>query len=358
VKLATVISREEVSSEEPGIIDDLGPSISVVIPVYNEEENIPGLYGRVKEALETLECEWELILVDDGSKDDSFALMSSITRNDPKVKVVKLRRNYGQTAALSAGFDQAQGEVIITLDADLQNDPADIPRLLAKLDEGYDIVSGWRKSRKDPAITRILPSFVANKLISLLTGVHLHDNGCTLKAYRGEILRNIRLYGEFHRFIPALATAVGAEIAELEVNHHPRKFGKSKYGITRIVRVILDLITLKLLLAFHTRPMWIFGGVGFLTLGFGGLCAFSVIMMKLLLDMDITGNPLLYITLLSIISGTQLIGLGFLGEINIRTYYEAQGKTPYIVQRVVSSKLNRFPSSASRARIAQNTNGT
>lgn len=355
--MATVISREEVSSKEPRIIEDSSPSISVVIPVYNEEENIPGLYGRVKEVLESLGREWELILVDDGSKDDSFALMCSISRDDPKVKVVKLRRNYGQTAALSAGFDQAQGEVIVTLDADLQNDPADIPRLLTKLDEGYDIVSGWRKSRKDPTVTRILPSLVANKLISFLTGVRLHDNGCTLKVYRGEILKNIRLYGEFHRFIPALATAAGAQIAELEVNHHSRKFGRSKYGITRIVRVILDLITLKLLLAFHTRPMWIFGGVGFLMLGFGALCGFSVIMMKALMDMDITGNPLLYITLLSIISGTQLIGLGFLGEINIRTYYEAQGKTPYIVQRVVSSKLDRFPSSASRAQISQNTNG-
>jgi glycosyltransferase involved in cell wall biosynthesis len=358
VKLATVISREEISSEEPHVFSDLSPRISVVIPVYNEEENIPGLYGRVKEILETLPCEWELVLVDDGSKDNSFALMCAISRNDPKVKVVKLRRNYGQTAALSAGFDQAEGEVIITLDADLQNDPADIPRLLAKLDEGYDIVSGWRKTRKDPKITRILPSFFANKLISFLTGVRLHDNGCTLKAYRGEILKNIRLYGEFHRFIPALATSAGAQIAELEVNHHPRKFGKSKYGLTRIMRVVLDLITLKLLLAFHTRPMWIFGGVGFLMLGFGALCAFSVIIMKLLINMDITGNPLLYITLFSIISGTQLIGLGFLGEINIRTYYEAQGKTPYIIQRVVSSKFDGFPSSTSRAQISQNTNGT
>jgi glycosyltransferase involved in cell wall biosynthesis len=358
VKLATVISRQNISSEEPGVIDNSGPSISIVIPVYNEEENIPGLYGRVKEVLETLGREWELVLVDDGSKDNSFPLMCSISRSDPKVKVVKLRRNYGQTAALSAGFDQAQGEVIVTLDADLQNDPADIPRLLAKLDEGYDIVSGWRKARKDPTITRILPSLLANKLISFLTGVHLHDNGCTLKAYRGEILKNIRLYGEFHRFIPALASAVGAQIAELEVNHQPRKFGKSKYGITRIVRVILDLITLKLLLAFHTRPMWIFGGVGFLVLGFGGLCAFSVIMMKLLMDMDITGNPLLYITLLSIISGTQLIALGFLGEINIRTYYEAQGKTPYIIHRVVSSKPDQFSSNSSCSQISQNTNGT
>jgi glycosyltransferase involved in cell wall biosynthesis len=357
VKLTTVISRQETSPEEPFIVRDLNPTISIVIPVYNEEENIPDLYSRVKEVLDTLDREWELILVDDGSKDNSFELMCSITRNDPRVKVVKLRRNYGQTAALSAGFDQAQGEVVITLDADLQNDPVDIPRLLAKLDEGYDIVSGWRKARKDPAITRILPSLLANKLISFLTGVHLHDNGCTLKVYRKEILKNIRLYGEFHRFIPALATAVGAQIAELEVNHHPRKFGKSKYGITRIIRVILDLITLKLLLAFHTRPMWIFGGVGFLMLGFGGLCAFLVVIMKLFLNMDITGNPLLYITLLSIISGTQLIGLGFLGEINIRTYYEAQGKTPYIVQRVVSSKLEQFPSSDSRTQTSRNING-
>lgn len=355
--MATVISRQEMSSEETRFVQDLGPAVSIVIPVYNEEENIHSLYGRVKEVLDTLDRDWELVLVDDGSKDNSFALMCSLTRHDPRVKVVKLSRNYGQTSALSAGFDQAQGEVIVTLDADLQNDPADIPRLLAKLDEGYDIVSGWRKARKDPAITRILPSFFANKLISFLTGVRLHDNGCTLKAYRGEILKNIHLYGEFHRFIPALATAVGAQIAELEVNHHPRKFGKSKYGITRIVRVILDLITLKLLLAFHTRPMWIFGGVGFLMLGFGGFCALSVMMMKLFMGMDMTGNPLIYITLLSIISGTQLIGLGFLGEINIRTYYETQNKTPYIIQRVVSSKMDWFPSSKSRNQMPRNING-
>jgi glycosyltransferase involved in cell wall biosynthesis len=315
-------------------------ALSVVIPVYNEEENIPDLYRKTREVLDSLGSSWELIFVDDGSRDNSLECMRVISYADPRVKVIKLRRNYGQTAALSAGFDHAQGEIIITMDADLQNDPADIPRLLDKLDEGYDIVSGWRKARKDAALTRIVPSLLANRLISLLSGVPLHDFGCTLKAYRKEIINYIRLYGDSHRFIPALATAAGARIAELEVQHHPRKFGRSKYGISRTLRVTLDLITMKLLLAYWNRPMWAFGGLGFLLMGLGAACALVVVLMRLIADFDMTGNPLLYMAILALISGTQLIGLGFLGELNIRTYYESQGKTTYIIQEVISSSLD------------------
>ena len=322
----------------PDYIDGSKYRLSVVIPVYNEVGNLTELYEKLKGVLESLGISWELILVDDGSKDGSLELMSSICNSDSRVKVVKLRRNFGQTAALSAGFDLAQGEVIVTLDGDLQNDPADIPRLLDKLDQGYDIVSGWRKKRKDSAL-RVFPSHVANGLISLLTGLHLHDSGCTLKVYRRPVLNNIRLYGESHRFIPALATMAGATVAELEVEHHPRKFGKSKYGFARTFRVFLDLLTLKLMLAYHGRPMLVFGSIGFLLWGLGVVFGLSAGFMKLFAEWDITGNPLLYMSLLAIISGTQLIGLGFLGEISVRTYYESQGKTTYIIQEVLSNNL-------------------
>ena len=223
-------------------VTDTGQGISIIAPVYNEEENIPEFYARVKAALEEVGRSWELIFIDDGSQDRSTQVMDSISYSDPRVKVVKLRRNFGQTAAMSAGIDYAGGSIVIPMDADLQNDPADIPKLLERLEEGYDIVSGWRKSRRDPLSKRV-PSLFANKIASWLTGVRLHDYGCTLKAYRREVLEGINLYGEMHRFIPALASAVGARITEVEVTHHPRKFGKSKYGISRTIRVILDLLT-------------------------------------------------------------------------------------------------------------------
>jgi glycosyltransferase involved in cell wall biosynthesis len=324
----------------PDHVDGSKYRLSVVIPVYNEVDNLTELYDRLKVVLESLRISWELIFVDDGSRDGSLQLMSSICDGDSRVKVIKLRRNFGQTAALSAGFDLAQGDVIVTLDGDLQNDPADIPRLLDKLDEGYDIVSGWRKRRKD-ATVRVIPSHVANRLISFLTGLHLHDSGCTLKVYRRAVLHNIRLYGESHRFIPALATITGATVAELEVEHHPRKYGKSKYGFARVFRVFLDLLTLKLMLAYHGRPMLVFGSIGFLLWGLGIALGLSAGLMKFLVGWDITGNPLLYMSLLTIISGTQLIGLGFLGEINIRTYYESQAKTTYIIQEVLSKHSNQ-----------------
>ena len=236
--------------------------ISVVLPILNEEENLEELYSRLTDTLSTLDLEYEIIAVDDGSTDRSFEVLRQINERDPRLKAIKFRRNFGQTAAMSAGFDHAQGDVIITMDSDLQNDPADIPRLLDKLNEGYDVVSGWRADRKDKFLSRRLPSILANKLIVKMTGVKLHDFGCSLKAYRKEVIDNINLYGEMHRFIPALASLVGAEIAEMKVTHHARKYGKSKYGISRTTRVSLDLMTVKFLLNFSTRPIQVFGFVG------------------------------------------------------------------------------------------------
>lgn len=307
--------------------------ITIITPVYNEEENIPELYENIKRVMEKLGKPWELIFVDDGSQDQGPKLMEALSSIDNHVKSVNLRRNFGQTAALAAGIDYSRGSIIIPLDADLQNDPDDIPRLLDKLEEGYDIVSGWRKSRKDSLI-RTFPSFLANKLASWVTGVTLHDFGCTLKAYRRDVLEGIQLYGDLHRFIPALASSVGARVTELEVNHRPRMFGKSKYGIARTFKVLIDLMTLKLLLTYNSSPMRIFGGLGFLMLALGGLSGLATILMKILMGTDMTGNPLLFLTVLSILGGIQLMGLGFLGEINMRTYYETQRKNIYVVREV------------------------
>lgn len=340
----SAVSNELISPARLGAVNGKGVRgeyISVIAPVYNEEESIVGLYAKVKAAMEELGAPWELILVDDGSQDRSAQLMDSLSCNDFHVKTVKLRRNFGQTAALSAGIDQAQGDVIIPIDADLQNDPEDIAVLLAKMDEGYDVVSGWRKCRKDPLSKRI-PSFFANKLASWLTGVHLHDYGCTLKAYRREVLQGIHLYGELHRFIPALASSLGAKVGEVEVNHHPRLFGKSKYGLTRTLKVVLDLLTLKLLLAYYNRPMRIFGGMGLLCLALGWVSAIITVMMKLLADFNMTGNPFLFITILAVLSGVQLIGMGFLGELNMRTYYESQRKPIYVIREIVDQDVSRL----------------
>jgi glycosyltransferase involved in cell wall biosynthesis len=332
MELNSMTISEMVKNDAVNGADSIHEMISVITPVYNEEENIPDLYKRTKEVMDRLGRSWELVFVDDGSQDQSAKLMDSISSNDSNVKVVKLRRNFGQTAALSAGIDYAQGSIIIPIDADLQNDPADIPRLLTKLDEGYDIVSGWRKARKDSLI-RTLPSFLANKLTSWVTGVKLHDFGCTMKAYRREILEGVQLYGDLHRFIPALASTVGARITEIDVNHHPRKFGKSKYGISRTFKVVIDLVTLKLLLVYYSQPMRIFGGLGLLTIGLGTLCGLATILMKLFLGMNMTGNPLLFMTGMAMIGGIQLVGLGFLAEINMRTYYETQRKHIYVVRQ-------------------------
>lgn len=307
-------------------------NFSIVVPIYNEEDNISDLYRAIITALDATDTDYEIIMVDDGSADGSFSALKAIAAQDLRVKVIRFRRNFGQTAAMSAGFDAASGDIIIPMDGDLQNDPADIPRLIEKLHEGYDVVSGWRSDRKDTFVTRKIPSILANALISRLTGVHLHDYGCTLKAYRREVLDGINLYGEMHRFVPALASQVGAKVAEIPVNHHPRLHGTSKYGISRTLRVILDLMTVKFLLAYSTKPIQLFGKWGVYTLLAGLGSGSMTIYMKVFEHYSMNRNPLLILTAFLLFMGIQFIVLGLLGELNARTYYEAQGKPIYVVR--------------------------
>jgi glycosyltransferase involved in cell wall biosynthesis len=306
--------------------------LSIVVPIYNEEENILPLYEKVTAAMAATGLHFELILVDDGSIDGSFPLLRGLAEKDRRVKVIRFRRNFGQTAAMAAGFDAAAGAVVIPMDGDLQNDPEDIPLLVEKIGEGYDVVSGWRKDRQDAFINRKLPSLLANSLISRLTGVHLHDYGCTLKAYRREVLEGINLYGEMHRFVPALASQVGAKVTELAVRHHPRIFGKSKYGISRTVRVVLDLMTVKFLLAYSTKPIQLFGKWGIYTLLVGAVSGGATLYMKFFEHINMNRNPLLTLTAFLLFMGVQFIVLGLLGELNARTYYEAQAKPIYVVK--------------------------
>jgi glycosyltransferase involved in cell wall biosynthesis len=306
-------------------------NFSIVVPIYNEQDNIDELYSAITNALDDIDTDYEIIMVDDGSNDGSFRALQRIAAQDNRLKVIRFRRNFGQTAAMSAGFDAASGNIIIPMDGDLQNDPADIPRLIAKLNEGYDVVSGWRKERKDTIITRRIPSMLANALISSFTGVHLHDYGCTLKAYRREVLDGINLYGEMHRFVPALASQVGAKVAELPVNHYPRLHGTSKYGISRTLRVILDLMTVKFLLTYSTKPIQLFGKWGVYTLMAGCGSGAMTIYMKVFEHLSMNRNPLLILTGFLMFMGVQFIVMGLLGELNARTYYEAQGKPIYVV---------------------------
>lgn len=306
--------------------------LSVVVPIYNEEENVAPLHERVSAALAASGLEYELILVDDGSSDGTFPLLRELAARDRRVKVIRFRRNFGQTAAMAAGFAAAGGRVIVPMDGDLQNDPADIPMLCAKIDEGYDVVSGWRKNRQDTFINRRLPSIIANSLISRMTGVHLHDYGCTLKAYRREVLDGVNLYGEMHRFVPALASQVGARVAELPVRHHPRLHGTSKYGISRTTRVVLDLMTVKFLLSYSTKPIQLFGKWGIYTVLAGVIAGGLTLYMKLFEGVSMNRNPLLILTAFLLFAGVQFIALGLLGEVNARTYYEAQGKPIYAVR--------------------------
>jgi len=307
-------------------------NFSIVVPIYNEQETIDQLYRAITDALDGIDPCYEMIMVDDGSTDASFDSLQRLAALDPRLKVIRFRRNFGQTAAMSAGFDAARSGIIIPMDGDLQNDPSDIPRLIEKLNQGYDVVSGWRSDRKDTFITRKIPSLLANALISSLTGVHLHDYGCTLKAYRREVLDGINLYGEMHRFVPALASQVGARVAEIPVKHHPRRFGTSKYGISRTLRVILDLMTVKFLLAYSTKPIQLFGKWGIYTL-LAGLCSGSMTLyMKLFEHLSMNRNPLLILTAFLLFMGVQFIVLGLLGELNARTYYEAQGKPIYVIR--------------------------
>ena len=317
--------------------------ISVVIPVYNEEENLRELHRELSPVLDNLsdDVASEIIYVDDGSSDGSFEILRELYEEDPRVKVIRFRKNYGQTAALAAGFDHATGDVVITMDADRQNDPADIPRLIEGINEGYDVVSGWRKDRKDPFLNRRLPSMIANGLISLITGVHLHDYGCTLKAYRREIVTNIHLYGEMHRFIPAIASWLGVSISEVPVNHRPRMAGKSKYGISRTVRVILDLITVKFLLSFSTRPIQFFGLLGVVSGAVGFIIGLYLTILKYFYHESIGGRPLLMLAVLLIFIGVQFVSMGLLGELMARTYHETQGKSIYWIREICERETEK-----------------
>lgn len=311
--------------------------ISVVVPVLNEEESIPNLHQRLTEALEQAGRSYEIIIIDDGSTDRSFEILSALQAGDEHLRVVRFRRNYGQTAAFAAGFDRAQGEVVITIDADLQNDPADIPALLAKLDEGYDVVSGWRANRQDRFLDRRLPSMIANGLIRWATGVRIHDYGCSLKAYRREVLADVQLYGELHRFLPALAHGAGARVTEIAVNHHPRRFGKSKYGLSRTLKVILDIVVVRFLMSFSTRPIHVFGLLGLVSFLVGAALLAYLAVVRLLLLQSIAERPLLLFAILLTMLGVQLVTTGLLAELTTRTYYESQGKSIYTVREELGS---------------------
>ena len=308
---------------------------SVIIPVYNEEGNIEPLYSMLKAVLQRVGRPCEIVFVDDGSKDGTYDILRELNASDPLCRVIRFRRNFGQTAALAAGFAHARGEIIVTLDGDLQNDPNDIPLLLKKIGEGYDVVSGWRVRRKDKFLTRRVPSVCANWLISKITGVRLHDYGCTLKAYRREVAQNIGLYGEMHRFIPAMASWMGISVAEAEVNHYPRQHGISKYGLSRTLRVFLDLITVKFLLSYATKPLQIFGTVGFLSSFAGFVLALYLSVDKLVFEHGLSDRPLLFLAILLILVGIQFITMGLLGEMMVRIYHEGQKKPTYVIKEIL-----------------------
>ena len=309
--------------------------LSVVIPVYNEEENVEPLFREIKGILASLGKSYEIIAVDDGSKDGTFPVLSRLHRGESSLKVVRLKRNFGQTAALAAGLAHADGDIVVLMDGDLQNDPADIPALLAKLDEGNDLVAGWRYNRRDSFFNRRLPSMVANRLISWMTTVKLHDYGCTLKAMRKDVAKGLRLYGEMHRFIPAIAYERGAQVTELKVNHRPRAHGTSKYGISRTLRVILDLLTVKFLSSYSTRPAHIFGPIGVISGLIGFALALYLTVQKLFYDLDIGSRPLLLLAVLLIFIGFQFVTMGLLGEMLARTYHESQDRPVYVVGEVL-----------------------
>ncbi len=310
---------------------------SVVIPLYNEEENVELLYEEIRSVLAGIPGQSEIVFVDDGSRDRTMERLETIQRRDPAVRVVSLRRNFGQTAAMSAGFDHAGGAVIITMDGDLQNDPHDIPKMLAKLEEGYDVVTGWRFDRQDSFFSRKLPSRLANQLISWVTGVSLHDYGCTLKAFRREVIDNINLYGEMHRFIPAIASGMGISFTEMKVNHRARRFGTSKYGISRTIRVVLDLITVKFLLSYATRPLHVFGTVGIVSSLAGFLLGVVLVIQRQFFGIALADRPLLLLAILLLFLGIQFITIGLLAELVVRTYHESQKKPIYYVRKVLGA---------------------
>jgi glycosyltransferase involved in cell wall biosynthesis len=308
------------------------PDLSVVVPLYDEEENVDPTMRELLDVLDGLELSSEVVLVDDGSRDQTAALARRWCELDPRVRLIEFRRNFGQTAALVAGFDHARGRAVVAMDGDQQNDPHNIPRLLAKLDEGYDVVSGWRRDRQDALLLRKVPSMAANRLISRVTGTRLHDYGCTLKAYRGDMVRHLHLYGDQHRFIPALSQIVGARVTELPVNHRPRVRGHSKYGISRTMRVMLDLLTVKFLISYFGRPMRLFGSIGFVSIALGSVILLSLLGDKVVLGHALGDRPLLMLGMLLMVVGVQFLSLGILGELIIRVYHEG-GRHSYLIRQ-------------------------
>ena len=325
----------------------MAPDISVVIPLYNEAPNLSELCREFTATLEGSGRSYELILVDDGSTDDTFRILTELHARDPRIRVVRLRRNFGQTAAFAAGFDLSRGALIVTSDGDLQNDPGDLPAMIDRLESGYDIVCGWRRPRKDPWLTRRVPSMIANWLISTTTGVKLHDYGCSLKVFRAEVIKPLRFYGEMHRFIPAIASEQGVRIAELVVTHRARRFGRSKYGLSRTLRVVFDLVTVKFLLSYSTRPLQIFGPAGLLLGAVGTGITGYLGYVRLFGGQAIGGRPLVLLGILMIFSGIQLVTLGLLAELQARTYHESQGKPIYVIRDVLE-----HPSTAGASHVA------
>ncbi len=335
-KMDAALFLEKLAAQQAA--DEIVLDVSVVVPVYNEVESLPHLIEAIASAIQPSGLSYQIICVDDGSKDGSADLLKQLASSRDDLCAVLLRRNYGQTAAMSAGFDRATGRAIVTLDGDLQNDPADIPMLLEKLDEGYDLVSGWRKNRQDNTISRLIPSKIANWLIGRVTGVNLHDYGCSLKAYKSELVADLNLYGELHRFLPALAFIEGARIAELPVRHHARRFGQSKYGIWRTFRVLMDLLTISFMKKFLTRPMHVFGLLGMSSMAFGTVLGIYLTFVKLGLGQSIGNRPLLILAVVLLLTGVQLFCFGLLAEVMMRTYHESQGKPIYRVREVLGSK--------------------
>lgn len=312
--------------------------LSIVVPVYNEQDNLRLLYQAICDSMSPLGLEWEVVMVDDGSRDNSVQVLEELSRVDPAhVRVIELRRNFGQTAAIAAGIDHSDGEILVLMDADLQNDPADIPMMLDKIHEGYDVVSGWRKNRQDD-FTRRLPSQMANRLISSVTGVHLHDYGCTLKAYRREVITGFRLYGEMHRFIPVYADSVGARLIEMPVHHHARRFGKAKYGLERTMKVVLDLVTVKFLNSYANKPIYLFGGAGAVLILISLLVLLYLFVRRVFFGISVLGSPFFQMSTMIFIMGFQSILMGLIAELLVRTYHESQGKTTYTIRKMINKE--------------------
>jgi len=330
--------QETVTRPTPETATADEPEVSVFLPVYNEEPNLRPLHAKLDAALRALGRSAEIVYVDDGSTDDSLKILREIAAMDRRVRVVALRRNYGQTAAMAAGIDAARGKVLIPMDADLQNDPADIQRLLDKLDEGYDVVSGWRKNRKDKMVTRKIPSMIANRLISWIGGVPLHDYGCSLKAYRRESLQDVRLYGEMHRFIPIYAAWAGARVTEIPVEHHARTMGKSKYGLSRTLKVVFDLMTIKFMASYQTKPIYVFGSFGMLAFAISLLGGLYAVFLKIIHKADFVQTPLPILTIVMFAVGVQFLLMGLLAEMLVRTYHESQAKAIYAVRERLGFK--------------------